>query len=42
VPPEGATVVTEDTGAIWEAEKGELIRARDNALAEAKVGNVCH
>jgi uncharacterized cupin superfamily protein len=39
---EGTTVVTEDTGANWEAEKGELTKARDNAWAEAKVSNFYH
>lgn len=39
VPSEGATAVTEDAIRVWEAEKGELVKARDNALAEAKVGD---
>jgi len=38
-PPEGTTAVPEDATRIWEAEKGELVKARDNALAEAKVSD---
>jgi nucleoprotein TPR len=37
--PEGATAVPEDTTRTWEAEKGELVKARDDALAEVKVGD---
>ena len=37
---EGVTV-TEDTTRNWEVEKGELVKARDSALAEAKVRDCC-
>jgi hypothetical protein len=39
VLPEGATAVTEDATRVWGTERGELVTARDNALAEAKVGD---
>lgn len=42
VPSEGATAVTEDAIRVWEAEKGELVKARDNALAEAKTAKEDH
>lgn len=39
VPPEDTIAVTEAATRIWETEKGELVKARDNALAETKVGD---